>query len=110
MTILEVQKAMNSSFIKYLSNIPNLDSGDIETLSLAKEVKGIAILDETLSRNVAEIENIKYHGSIFLLFFLHKNNLLEKNEIKSYVDEMIRFGWRCSTDFYSAILDEIGKL
>lgn len=108
--IFKVHKAKDKAFLSYLLNIPSLDEADAETLTLAKELNGTAILDETSSRNVAEIENINYHGSIYLLFLLYKQNLIAKNEIKAYVDQMIKLGWRCSTEFYATILEEIDKL
>lgn len=108
--IFKVNKAQDKAFFSYLLNIPSLSEADAETLALAKELNGTAILDETSSRNVAEVENINYHGSIYLLFFLYRQKLIAKKEIKAYVDQMIRLGWRCSTEFYAAILEEIDKL
>ncbi len=108
--IFNIEKSKNKKFVNYLSQIPSLDLADAETLALAKELQGIAILDETSSRNIAEIENIKYHGSVFLLFFLYHNKLINKDEIKPYIDKMINSGWRCSTEFYAAVLEEIERL
>lgn len=108
--IFKVNKAQDKTFLSYLLNIPSLSEADAETLTLAKELNGIAILDETSSRNIAEIENIDYHGSVYLLFLLYRQKLIEKQEIKAYVDQMIRLGWRCSTEFYAAILEEINNL
>ena len=108
--VFDVIKAKNKDFINHLLGIPSIDCADAETLALAKELSGLAIIDETPSRNIAEIENIKFHGSVFLLFLLHKEKLISKKEVKAYIDKMVKLGWRCSTEFYAAILTEIEKL
>lgn len=53
--IFKVNKTQDKTFLSYLMNIPSLSEADAETLTLAKELNGIAILDETSSRNIAEI-------------------------------------------------------
>ncbi len=100
----------DSKLLKQLSEIRNISDADAETLILAKEHKAIAIIDESYLRTIADIEGIEYRGSVFLLFRLYKENVIKKYEIKDIVDNMIKLGWRCSTELYAAILDEIEKL
>lgn len=108
--VLKVAVAKDAALLDYLSKIPVISSADSETLALARESSAVAVVDEAASRAVAELQGIRYHGSIFLLFLLFKKNIIAKKDIKVYVDLMIGFGWRCSTEFYAAILSEIEKL
>ena len=108
--VFSVNVAKDKEFINRLSSIPSIAYADAETLALAKELNGIAVLDELPSRTIAAIEKIKFHGSVFLLFLLHKEKVISKKEIKEQVDDMIKLGWHCSTELYAAILDEIENL
>ncbi len=108
--VFNVKSAGNRDFVNALLKMPSIDYADAETLALAKELKGIAILDETPSRAAAGIESIKYHGSVFLLFLLCRQRLIPKDEIKKNIDRMIALGWRCSTELYAAVMDEIRRL
>jgi predicted nucleic acid-binding protein len=108
--VFSVNAAKDKKFMTGLSSIPSIADADAETLALAKELKGIAILNGTASSNIAEIGKIKFHGSVFLLFILHKEKLIPKKEIKANIDGMIKLGWHCSTELYAAILGEIENM
>ncbi len=108
--LFRVAAAKDADFLGCLLKIQALSYADSETLSIAKELGAVAVIDETASRTVAELQGIKFHGTVFILFLLFKKKMISKKDIKTYVDEMIGLGWRCSTEFYSAILAEIEKL
>lgn len=91
------------NFLKF----QRLKLADAETLAIAKEKKAVAIIDDLFLRAVAETNDIDYGGSIFILFKLCREKGIGKHEIKKYVDEMIKLGWRCSTELYAQILEEI---
>lgn len=108
--ILSIKEIRNKKFVKHLKRIPKLDYADVETLALAKELKAVAIIDEIVARNVAEIEGVEYAGSVSILFKLLRLGIVNKKQTKEYVDKMISLGWRCSTQLYSIILDELEKV
>lgn len=108
--LFKVAAAKDKVLLDYLSEVPALSYADSETLALAKELRAIAVVDETASRSVAELKGIRFHGSVFLLFLLFRRNLIAKADIKLCIDRMIGLGWRCSTEFYAAILSEIEKI
>jgi len=109
-SIFTIAQAKDRRFLDHLLEIASMDYADAETLALAKETKGVAIVDDSHARTIAAIEGIEFRGSIFILFSLCRNNAISKNQVKEYLNRMISFGWRCSTELYSAILDEIRKL
>ncbi|MBI2176040.1 DUF3368 domain-containing protein [Candidatus Woesearchaeota archaeon] len=108
--LFKMARASDEGFFGSLLKIPALSYADSETLAIAKELSAVAVVDEAASRAVAELHSIKFHGSVFLLFLLFRKKLIQKSDIKFYVDRMVELGWRCSTEFYAAILDEIRKL
>lgn len=66
-----------------------IHNADLETLLIAKEKNGRAIVDDKLARILGKIENIRIGGSIYVLFRLLKNNLITKQELKNKFEEMI---------------------
>lgn len=92
------------------STLTVLSEADLEVLSAAKELKGIAIVDEIAAREIAIINNINSGGTIFILSQLLKNETITKKEFKDILDEIIKLGWRCSTELYMTILNELDKM
>lgn len=92
---------------KYLKENPRIHVGDADVLALAAELDGIALLDDDEARGMAEIEGIDHHGTIYVLLRMMKMGLLTKDETLEKVDEMIRMGWRCSTELYAGILKAV---
>jgi len=107
--ILKVKEVRKKDFQKKLKKSP-LHLADIETLCLANELNGIAIIDEELGREIADIEGIKRRGSIFILFRFFKLGLIDKKKLRETVDKMLLEGWRCSVELYAVILTEIENL
>lgn len=105
-----VADAHDKDFVKRLLSNPGLSKADAETLALARELKAVAAVDESLCRSVAELEGVGFHGSVFLLFLLHKKKVISKADLKATINSMVESGWRCSTELYAAILAEIEKL
>ena len=72
-----------------LKDHKGLHKADKEVLTLAKELKAIALMDEELGRNVAEIEGIKARGTIFLIFLLLKEKQIKTITVrqKKYISE-----------------------
>lgn len=108
--LFKVVSAKDKSFVDTLTKIQAVSYADSETLAIAKELGAVAVIDERASRALAELHGISFHGSVFLLFLLFTKKIILKKDIKAYVDKMIERGWRCSTEFYAAILEEIDKL
>ncbi len=86
---------------------PKLSLADREVLILAKELHGIALLDDRYARRIAQMEGIENHGSIYLLLLLLRGQFINREETRNAIDAMIRNGWYCSTDLYATILQEL---
>ncbi len=92
-----------------VQNNPNLEKGEIDVLSIAKELPGIAILDDLAARSAADVEGIEKGGSIYLLFSLLRKKVINKERCRKIIEEMLFNGWRCSTEMYALILRELEK-
>jgi|SRR3989338_1156302 len=105
--VLVVMEARSK--IKSLENNPNLEKGEIDVLSIAKDLPGIAILDDLAARSAADVEGIEKGGSIYLLFSLLRKKVIRKEQCRKIIEEMLFNGWRCSTEMYALILRELER-
>jgi predicted nucleic acid-binding protein len=81
-----------------------LHEGELEVLALAKNKGGIAVLDETIAREVGKVFKIEVHGALFLIFLMLRKGKLKKEEAKDKVDLMIRKGFRLGHEEYQEFL------
>ncbi len=105
-SIINVVIPRNKEFIKNLEKIPNLHEAEIQVLALAKEMNGIAIMDEGLAREVGIMYEIDMHGSAYLLIKLYQEKIISKEKARKILDDMIAAGWRLSSEEYSRLIKE----
>ena len=105
--VFQIKHPANKQYINHLRENPNIHEADIDVLALARELNGIALLDDEEARGMAEVEEIEHHGTIYLLLRMWKMKLLTKEEALADLNTMIRMGWRCSTELYAEILMKI---
>jgi len=105
-SIINVANPKNKIFIKKLEKIPNLHEAEIQVLALAKEMDGIAILDEGLAREVGKMYFIEVHGSAYLLLRLFQEKVISNEKARKTLDDMIGAGWRLSAEDYARIIRE----
>lgn len=101
---MKIEKVSDETLLKSILRVPEMHRADVEVLVLAKQVGGIAIVDDRVARDMARIYRIKHGGTAFSLAFLIVHNLITEEEARIALDDMIRFGWRCSAEKYSKII------
>lgn len=72
--LLVEQSVANQEYCVLLAQI--LDSGEAETIALAKQKNAIALIDEAAARKVAAGENIEFAGSLSVLIRAKQENLI----------------------------------
>lgn len=102
--IIKIKNPHNKKYIHHLTDNPKIHQGDVDTLSLASELDGIALLDDEEARGMAQMEGIGHHGTIYLLLRMMKMKLITKKKTLESLNEMVHHGWRCSTELYAEIL------
>lgn len=105
-SIVNVVSPKNREFIGLLNELPDLHEAEIQVLALAKELDGIAILDEGLAREVGIMYDIEVHGSAYLLIRLYQKKIITKEQTRETLDKMVAAGWRLSIEEYSKIIRE----
>jgi len=104
---IKVREPKNVDFIGKLSRISDLHKAEIQVLALAKELDGVAIIDESIAREVARIYNIETHGTAFLLLRLLYRGKLSKKQTREAIDKMISAGWRLTAEEYAKLIKEL---
>ena len=99
-----VFKVVKVEPISWLKEVKELHRGEIEVLSLAKEKNGIAITDDSIAREIGEALGVKVHGTLYLIFLMLKKGKIDKKTAVNKVNEMIKKGFRLSTEVYSEFL------
>jgi len=64
----------------------------------------VAIVDDSIAREVGEMLGIKVHGSLYLIFLMLRKGKIDKKLAKDKFDAMIRKGFRLSSEVYSEFL------
>ena len=72
--LLVEQSAANRDYCELLAEILGL--GEAETIALAKEINGIALVDDGAGRKIAARENIDVAGSLYVLITAKHENLI----------------------------------
>ncbi len=101
---IKVKTPANKRYIKHLRENPKIHEDDADVLAVVSELDGIALMDDEEARGMAEIGGIEHHGTIYLLLRMMKMKLVTKEEALAGLNEMIRMGWRCSTELYTEIV------
>ncbi|MDP2767158.1 MAG: DUF3368 domain-containing protein [Candidatus Methanoperedens sp.] len=82
-----------------------LHEGELEVLTLAKNKGGVAVLDESIAREVGRVFRIEVHGTLFLIFLMVRMRQLKKEEARDKVNLMIREGFRLGHEEYLEFLN-----
>ena len=81
----------------------NLDKGESEAIILAKEIDAeILLIDEKAARKHLKMLNINFIETLGILKLLKERNFI--NETKSYVDRLIKSGFRISKKLYNLVI------
>ena len=87
-----------------------LHEGEAEVLCLAKELNGIAIVDDKAARSVARLLGIDVHGTGFILGKILVAGKIGKEELLEKVKAMRELGWYVSAEDYLSIIEYLKSL
>jgi len=106
-SIIKVRELTDKELITQLSKISNLHEAEIQVLALARELHGVAIMDESIAREVARIYNINAHGTAYLLLRLFHKRRISKKPLLDAINRMVSAGWRLTAEEYARIMKEL---
>jgi len=100
-----ISRPKNRDLVNKLSE--NLGLGESETIALALEVKGIAVLDDQLARKIARKVGVKVKGLLWIL--IDKKRKGKLSSIKPILDRLIEKKFRISKRLYQKVLELVGE-
>ena len=104
--VIKVVQVAENGFKEMLKSLEKeLHEGELEVLTLAKNKGGVAVLDESIAREVGSVLRIEVRGTLFLIFLMVRKRELKKEEAKYKVDLMIRNGFRLGHEEYQEFLN-----
>lgn len=102
-----VENAINDGWIvvkqtkilEFLSNV-GIDKGELESISLAKNLKMNILLDQTHARYASELVDLKPRGTIFVLLLALSKKYISYDEYLNSLEQLINHGFRMSEEVY----------
>jgi len=108
--VFKIVEPKDKNFLESLLQTKGLHVTDAEVLTIAKEQRGTAIIDDEVARKTAKIYGISYAGTPYILAKAVSEEIVTKEKAKQAINEMVYAGWRCSIETYAKIMETIEKL
>jgi predicted nucleic acid-binding protein len=108
--VFKVVEPKDEGFLENLLQTRGLHVTDAGVLTIAKEQRGTAIIDDEVARKAAKIYGISYAGTPYILAKAVSEEIVTKEKAKQAINEMVYAGWRCSIETYAKIMETIEKL
>ena len=108
-----IKKAVNEGWIKLrkivlkepLKKFSTVARAELETIALAIKEKKTVIIDDKNAVQIANIFNVKVHGTLYAILQAVKRRLLKKEEAINIVNQMMENEFYLSSDVYALFLD-----
>jgi predicted nucleic acid-binding protein len=107
--VFRVVEPKDKGFLSRLLKTSGLHVTDTEVLALARELDGLAVVDDEVARKTAKVYGIAYAGTPYVLVRAASEGLISKNRARQAVNEMVFAGWRCSVETYVKIMEVLEK-
>lgn len=108
--VFEICKPKDNLLLSRLSQTRGLHAADAEVIALAKEHRGLAVIDDEVARKTAKICRINYVGTPYILARAVMEGLLSKRQAKDAVKSMVSSGWRCNVETFAKITELIDRI
>jgi len=108
--VLQVVEPKDKEFLSRLLRTRGLHVTDAEVLALARELDGLAVVDDEVARKTAKVYCIAYIGTPYVLVKAVSEGIITRDRAQQAVNEMVSAGWRCSIESYAKIMGIVDKL
>jgi predicted nucleic acid-binding protein len=108
--VFKICEPKDKAFLSQLSLTRGLHVADAQVLALAKECDAIAIINDEVARKTANVYQIDYKGTPYILARAVFEGIISKEQAKLAITEMVSAGWRCSVESYSKIMELLEKI
>ena len=102
--LFDVVAVEETALFERLRRNPNLSDADVSVLACAADAEGVAVMDETHGRDVAATESITTRGTAYVVLVCVSRGVIDANEARAVIDEMVDSGWYCAPNTYAKIV------
>lgn len=100
-------KKPSGGLVRLIAAHRDIHPGEAEVVSLAKELKAIAVVDDPVARSIADMHGVRKEGSYAVILRMLQNGRIRKDEAKEALRKLVASGWRCEVELYGQILGAI---
>jgi len=100
-------KKPSGGIVKLISAHKDIHPGEAEVISLAKELKAVAIIDDPVARSIADMHGVRKEGSHAVILRMLHDGKIKKDGAKEALRKLVASGWRCEVELYERILRAI---
>ena len=100
-------KRPSGNLVKLIAAHKDIHPGEAEVISLAKELKAIAIIDDQVARSIADMHGVRKEGSYAVILRMLQEGKIEKDGARAALGKLVASGWRCEVELYERILKAI---
>jgi len=100
-------KKPSAGLLRLIAAHRDIHPGEAEVISLAKELKAIAILDDSVARSIADMHGVRTEGSYAVILRTLHRGRINKDGAKEALRKLVASGWRCEVELYEKILKAI---
>lgn len=83
----------------------NIGQAEKETISLAKEHKAKALIDDETAKKFALLLRVEIHGTLYAIYLAYTKGVIGKEDAKNILKTMIKDGFYISTEVYARFLE-----
>jgi predicted nucleic acid-binding protein len=107
--VFRVVEPKDRKFLSRLLKTRGLHVTDAEVLALARELDGLAVVDDEVARKTAKVYGIAYVGTPYVLVRAVFEEIITRDRARQAVNEVVSAGWRCSIESYVKIMEFLEK-
>ena len=107
--VFRVVEPKDKGFLSRLLKTRGLHMTDAEVLALARELDGLAVVDDEVARKTAKVYGIAYVGTPYVLVRAVSEGIITRDRARQAVNDMVSAGWRCSIESYARIMEVLEK-
>jgi predicted nucleic acid-binding protein len=107
--VFRVVEPKDKGFLSTLLKTRGLHVTDAEVLALARELDGLAVVDDEVARKTAKVYGIAYVGTPYVLVRAVSEGIITREKAQQAVNDMVSAGWRCSIESYAKIMEVLEK-
>jgi len=107
--VFQVVEPKDKESLLRLLRTRELHVTDAEVLAVARELDGLAVVDDEVARKTAKVYGIAYVGTPYVLVRAVSEGIITRERARQVVNEMISAGWRCSIESYAKIMEVLEK-